>query len=256
MVLQVEIPRTHYVSDGVEDTFSTVFTFELPEEVTVWRGVPTMENCCEEPSYDALLHLNVDWIMLPGNYLTDGGEVQLLPHAIQPNGETITLMRTTPPSQPEGFGDHQRFEPEQHEFTLDRITRMVQELYHNPFGVIVLGALAYEHRFYAPDAWTDTTPMDVHNFARPVQYPANFEGSVGSVETYPSSAVTLSLRDQDDVEVGTMVLPTSGTITFTTTNPAGFAKSYGSQFKVVPPETGMAGAIGVAATFVGQVVAA
>src|SRR4051812_4431690 len=128
MTVELETPRISYVADGVQTEFATGFTFELATEVTVWFGEPTAADCCSTPSYDNLKVYQVDWVMLPDAWLTSGGTVQSREHATPAEGQLVTLMRTTPPDQPEGFGDLEQFTPEQHEKTLDRITRMVAEL--------------------------------------------------------------------------------------------------------------------------------
>lgn len=256
MVLQVETPRIHYVMDGVTDTFSTGFTFEKQLELSVWAGPLPDVDCCATPTYDQLLAPDIDWVLLPGDYLTDGGEIQVLPHALPASGETLTLMRTTPPDQPENFGDEEEFDPAQHMATIDRITRMIQELYHNPFGVIVLGALAYEHRLYVPDAWTDQTPIDVHNYRRPVAYGPNLLGTGGSFETAPEAEKVCLLTDEDGTEIGTVTINPDDGVSFASTNPAGFAMNVDKQMKVVPPVGGLGACRGLAITFVGQVVPA
>lgn len=254
MTVIPETPRISYVGDGTTAAFATGFTFELALELTVWRGAPTYEDCCEAPAYADLYALNVDYTIDAGDWLEDGGTVRFAAHAIPAADQLVTIMRTTPPDQPEAFGDHETFQPEQHEFTLDRITRMIQELYHNPLGFLLLGGLAYDWKFYAPDAWTDETPIDVLNVVRGLTFPADFLGSIATVESYPAAPVTLSIQDQDDAEVGTMAIPTSGAITFTTTNPAGFSKAFGAQLRIVPPAGGLGAATGLSATLVATVV--
>lgn len=255
MTLIAEVPRTAYVGDGVEDTFATGFTFELSTELTVWRGAPTYEDCCEAPAYDNLLALNVDYVILAGDWLVDGADIQVLAHAVIADGETVTLMRTTPPDQPEGFGDHEEFQPEQHERTLDRMTRMLQELYHNPLGFLLLGGLAYDWKWYCPDLWEDDEPLDVFNIVRGLTWAADFGASaLATVEAYDTVAKVVTFKDEDAATVGTLTIPANaGACVFATTNPAGFSKAHGAQLRATPPSGGLGAVRGLAWTIPGTV---
>lgn len=63
--------------------------------------------------------------------------------------------------------------------------------------------------------------MGGHLFDRAVEFPANFDGSIGSVQINPASTYTISLQ-QNDVEIGTIEIDTDGNWTFFTTDPVLF----------------------------------
>lgn len=256
MTLIVQVPRVSYTGDGVNQTFATVFTFEKPEEVTVWRGPPTVVDCCDAPTYANMLQPGVDYYWLPGDYLTDGGSLVVLPTAAITAGELITLMRTTPPDQPEAYGNLATFTPQQVEFMADRITRMIQELYHNPFGVYLIGGLAYDWKHYVPDTWPDSSPLDVFNIVRGLSWAANFAGAIATVEAYDTLAYTISIQDKAHVEVGTLHIPAnSGALTWTTSAVGGLAQINTDQLRMVPPAGGLGNVLGLAWTIPGSVTA-
>jgi hypothetical protein len=115
------------------------------------------------------------------------------------------------------------------------------------------GGLAYEHSFYVPDVWDDTTPLLVHNYPRDVTFAANWAGSYGSVETPPATSKVITLTDADDVTIGTVTVSTAGAVTFATTNPAGKTFAAAERMKAVPPEAGLGATTGLAITFAGTV---
>lgn len=254
MTLEVEVPRISYTGDGVEDTFATGFTFELTAEVTVWRGAPTVTDCCEAPAYDNLLQPEHDYTWLPGDYLTNGGSIVVRPHAVIAADEIVTLMRTTPPDQPEAYGDDQQFTPEQLESTLDRMTRMIQELYNNPLGFLLLGGLAYAWRFYYPDTWGDDTPIDVKNFVLGVTIEAGWPGCVATVESYDAEEKVLNLVNQDAEVVGTITIPADEGAVVVAGGAATFPAN--GQCRVVPPVSGLGDVTGLAVTFLSTITGA
>jgi hypothetical protein len=246
MTMIVEVPRVSYVGDGVTDTFATGFTFELPSEVTVWRGEPTVEDCCEAPAYDNLLAQDVDYVWLPGDYLEDGGSIQVLPHAAIGVGEIITLMRTTPPDQPEDFGNDHNFLPEQQEYNFDRIVRMIQELYHNPLGFLLLGGLAYDWKHYVPDEWTDDKEVDVWLPVRTLNFAAGLVGARARVATHDADEKVISFVKQDDTVLATLTIPAgSGALSFATPGGA-FQLGIGDTVRALPPEGGLGAVTGLA----------
>lgn len=251
MTLVAQTPRCSYVGDGSNQTFATTFTFELAEELTVWRGAPTVADCCTSPAYDNLLVRDVDYVLAAGDWLVDGGTITVQPTAAIADGEQITLMRTTSPDQPNDFGDDQAFSPEAVEAIFDRVTRMIQELYQNPLGMIVGGGLAWATRSYSPDPWFDDTPLDVINFDTIVSFAADWGASVATVEAYDAAEKVVSLQDQTDTEVGTITIPAvSGAVVMATTGD-GWTSSLRGQLRLIPPEGGLGSAQGLAVTFAG-----
>lgn len=247
MTVIVQVPRVSYVGDGVETEFATTFTFEVGAELSVWRGQPTAADCCEAPDYGNLLHPDIDYVLQPGDWLNDGGVITVLDHALIADGEVITLMRTTPPDQPEAYGDRDEFSPEQAEATWDRIVRMVQELYHNPLGMLWLAGMAYTVRGFYPDtSVSEGVPvLDTILFERGVEAPAGWIGSRARVHVYPAEAKVITLKDLDGEEVGTLTIPTSGALVFAG---AGGGFSAGGGVELWPPEGGLGETEGLSVT--------
>ncbi len=74
----------------------------------------------------------------------------------------------------------------------------------------------YDVAFYratAPDVAGETQQVIV--VARDIQFPADFAGSVGYVDTNPAATYTMSIK-KNGVEIGTVSISTGGTFTFAT----------------------------------------
>lgn len=254
MTIEAQVPRCSFTGDGSNQTFATTFTFERADELTVWRGTPLVDDCCTAPSGENLLYPDIDYVLRPGDWLSDGGIIDVQPTAAIAANEVITLMRTTSPDQPNDFEDDQGFSPNLVMKIFDRTTRMIQELYHNPFGFQVGAGLAWSTRSYSPDLWPDQTPLDVINFDYAVSFPAAFLGSVATVEANdPDDAIVISLQDKTSTEIGTITIPAGSGDPVLATTGDGWSAAARGQLRLIPPVGGLGGAQGLAVTFSGTI---
>jgi outer membrane lipoprotein-sorting protein len=86
---------------------------------------------------------------------------------------------------------------------------------------------------------------------RDVTLPANMTGSVGDIVTNPTASMTISVKD-DGVDVGTVVIATDGSFTFTTTGGTSKIIAAGSIVTIVAPSTADATAANASVTLLGS----
>jgi hypothetical protein len=92
--------------------------------------------------------------------------------------------------------------------------------------------------------------VEVIPIVRDVDFPANFAGSVGTIEINPTASFTLSIQD-DAVEIGTIQISTGGAFTFATTGGTAKTVATGSILTAVGPTTVDATAANCVATLIG-----
>jgi lipoprotein-anchoring transpeptidase ErfK/SrfK len=87
-----------------------------------------------------------------------------------------------------------------------------------------------------PSASQIVLAVDIPSNLSTVSFPGNFSGSTGKVGTNPTSTATYNIN-QNGSSIGTMVISTSGTFTFTTTSGTAKAFAASDELTVVAPGT-------------------
>jgi len=117
LTTNTEIPYVNLEADGTQTSFT--FNFSTVEEVDIYVLV------------DAILHIN--GISYTIENLTDeGGEIVF--RNAPDSGAMVLILRRTTTSQNVDYGDYASFPAETHEWNLDKITYILQELVN---GVII-----------------------------------------------------------------------------------------------------------------------
>lgn len=86
--------------------------------------------------------------------------------------------------------------------------------------------------------------------ARPITFPANFSGAVGTVATNPTASATFTVS-KNGTSIGTIVISTSGTYTFTTTGGAAINCIAGDRLTMTSPTVQDTTLAGVSVTVTG-----
>lgn len=87
-------------------------------------------------------------------------------------------------------------------------------------------------------------------FTRTVSFPGNFAGSAGTVGANPAASATY-LVNKNGTQIGTVVISTSGTFSFTTTSGAAQSFAAGDRLTVTAPASQDSTLSDVAITFAG-----
>lgn len=109
--------------------------------------------------------------------------------------------------------------------------------------------------YYDIGGGSDTTPtsdevLDIINVPRTVTFPADFSGSLGTIEVNPTATFAIDVKD-DAVSIGTISISTGGVFTFTTVSGTEKIVAAGSKVTFVAPTTVDATAAGISYTLAG-----
>lgn len=118
MTQAVEFPRSAYVANGVDPTFTLGFSCANGSEIAC--TVQTGEDDPVSRVYGAAF-------LTTGDLISGAGVVSFFPAYLPAQGDVVVFERQTPLEQPDAFGDTSEFRPSMVGRALDRVFRIFQE---------------------------------------------------------------------------------------------------------------------------------